>query len=94
MRLSDDTISFGYSCDCGQRTIDLANVKTAEVVEHINGLCEWGGYGIRWQLPSMEVGYIARNGPGVRLTFMENGKEKAATFSCFDHEKLVSMLTG
>jgi len=93
VRLSGDSISFGYSAGCGQRKIDLSNIRSVEVIKHINGLCEWGGYGIRKQLPSWETGYIARNGPGVRMTFMDNGKELAVTFNCEDPDTLVNLLT-
>jgi hypothetical protein len=67
-----------------------------EAIEHINGLCEWGGYGIRKQLPDWETGYIARNGPGVRMTFLDgnSGKELAVTFSCKDPDTVVTLLTG
>lgn len=50
----------------------------------------------RKQLPSWETGYIAKNGPGVRLTFKEPGtnKELAVTFTCEDPNKIVELLTG
>ena len=54
------------------------------------------GFGIRKQLPSWETGYIARNGPGVRMTFKDSasGKDLAVTFSCKDPNKVVDLLTG
>lgn len=94
--LTGDALSFGYSAKCGQMTVDRSQIRSAEAIEHINGLCEWGGYGIRKQLPSWETGYIAGNGPGVRITFLDldTKKEKAYTFSCKDPEKVVDILTG
>lgn len=93
--MDQENLSFGYSAKCGQLTLERKSIKTAEVIAHINGLCEWGGYGIRKQLPSWETGYITKNGPGVRLTYnTPDGKEKAVTFSCADPEQLVNYLTG
>lgn len=47
VNLDSDRISFGYSAKCAQRQVDRSNILTAEPIDHINGLCEWGGYGIR-----------------------------------------------
>jgi hypothetical protein len=94
--LTHEYLSFGYSASCGRRKVDRSQIRSVEVIEHINGLCEWGGYGIRKQLPSWETGYIARNGPGVRMIYLDSSdgnKEKAVTFSCFDPETLVNLLT-
>eukprot|EP00977_Amphora_coffeiformis_P006448 scaffold1378_cov160-Amphora_coffeaeformis.AAC.4 len=64
-----------------------------EAIPHIKGVIDWGGYGIRKKLSTWETGYIARNGPGIRMRFLDSdGKEKYVTFSCFDPEKLVTLL--
>ena len=87
-------LSFGFSSGCMQNSIDRANILEAEVIEHVNGICEWGGYGIRKQLPSWDTGYIARNGPAVRIRIKkENGTETNYTFSCHDPETVVRILT-
>jgi hypothetical protein len=87
-------LSFGYSSGCMQTSFDRSAILEAEVIEHVNGFCEWGGYGIRKQLPSWDTGYIARNGPAVRVKVkLSNGKETNYTFSCHDPAEVVRILT-
>jgi hypothetical protein len=87
-------LSFGYSSGCMQVTFDRSQVLEAEEIDKVNGFCEWGGYGIRKQLPSWETGYIARNGPAVRIKVKtSNGKETHYTFSCHDPAEVVRVLT-
>lgn len=77
-----------------QNTLDRSVILEAEVIEHINGFLDWGGYGIRKQLPSWDTGYVARNGPGVRVRVKKpDGKETNYTFSCRDPEAVVTILT-
>ena len=77
-----------------QASLDRSNILEAEAIDHVNGFCEWGGYGIRKQLPSWDTGYIARNGPAVRVKVkLPNGKETNYTFSCHDPEEVVRILT-
>lgn len=95
VRVTTKELSFGYSADCVQKTVDRAQIQHAEVVERINGLCDWGGYFIRKQLPSWETGYIPKNGSGVRMIMRNsNGKEQAYTFICDEPETVVRILTG
>ena len=69
-------------------------ILEAEEIERINGFLDWGGYGLRKQLPSFDTGYIARNGPGVRVKMQKpNGKTTNYTFSCHEAAKLVRLLT-
>jgi hypothetical protein len=78
-----------------QATIERANILEAEALEHINGFLDWGGYGIRKQLPSWDTGYVARNGPAVRVRVkLTSGKETNYTFSCRDPDEVVRLLTG
>jgi len=95
VRVTATELAFGYSADCGAMTIDRAQIQTVELKERIHGLCDWGGYGIRIQLPSWEKGYIPKNGPGLRVTFKNSkGEEKAYTFICNEAEHVADILTG
>jgi hypothetical protein len=79
-----------------QLSIDRALILEAEEIEYVNGFCEWGGYGIRKQIPSWDTGYIARNGPAVRIRIQRsatNGKEANYIFSCHDPTEVVRILT-
>ena len=76
-----------------QNTFAREDILEAEEVEHIHGFFDWGGYGIRKQLPSWDTGYIARNGPGVKIKVKKcNGKEACYTFSCHDPAAVVNLL--
>ena len=77
-----------------KRIVNRSDIISVEIVEHINGFFDWGGYGIRKQLPSWDTGYIARNGPGVRLVMKnpKNGKELCYTFSCRQPDEVVPIL--
>jgi len=87
-------LSFGYSCGCATRTVDRSQILTVESIPLIKPFLDWGGYGIRKQLPSWETGYIGKKGPGVRITLKdENGKEQYYTFTCDDPEQVVTLLT-
>lgn len=92
--LTDTELSFGYSSGCMNVSFDRSSILEAEEINNINGFCDWGGYGIRKQLPSFDTGYIARNGPAVRIRVKRaNGSETNYTFSCHDPEELVRLLT-
>lgn len=92
--ITENELSIGYSSGCMQVSFDRSCILEAEEIPHINGLCEWGGYGIRKQLPSWDTGYIARNGPGVRVRVKRvNGKETNYFFSCHDPAEVVRILT-
>jgi hypothetical protein len=87
-------LCIGYSAGCMQVTVDRSRILTVESIPKIQPWCDWGGYGIRKQLPSWETGYIAAAGPGVRMTMRDDkGHEKAYTFTCQDAEKVVTLLT-
>jgi len=96
VRVTPSSVSFGYSSSCGQANIDRSQILTVEAIERINGLCQWGGWGIRYQLPTWEVGYLPKNGSGIRMTYTnkDDGKEKAYTFICNEAERVVQILTG
>uniref|UniRef100_A0A7S3LFD8 Uncharacterized protein n=1 Tax=Amphora coffeiformis TaxID=265554 RepID=A0A7S3LFD8_9STRA len=91
--LTEEYLSIGYSSSCVKRKTDKSQILSMEAIPHIKGVIDWGGYGIRKKLSTWETGYIARNGPGIRMRFLDSdGKEKYVTFSCFDPEKLVTLL--
>lgn len=93
--LTSSELSFGFSSGCMQITIDRSTILEVERIEHINGFLDWGGYGIRKQLPSWDTGYIARNGPGVRIKIQKvNGKGAYYTFSCHDPDEVFRILNG
>ena len=60
----------------------------------IEPFCDWGGYGIRLQFPALEIGYIAKKGPGIRMSIERaDGKEAFYTFCTEDPERVASLLT-
>jgi len=76
-------------------TIDRSHLETVEAIEKISGLWDWGGYGIRKQLPSWETGYLPKNGSGLRITLKDDkGKERAYTFICDEAERVADILSG
>jgi hypothetical protein len=94
VRVTSTELSFGYPAGCGQFSCNRSEIETVEVLDRINGFCDWAGYGIRWQLPTWECGYIPKNGSGIRITLKRDGKEKAYTFICDEAEKVADILTG
>ena len=91
VRLTKQELSFGYNFGIVSRTVDRSIIQSAEPLEHINGLLQWGGWGIRKNL-SWQTGYISKNGSGVKLTLNERGKEFVYVFNCEDPEKLCDLL--
>jgi len=70
-------LKFGYKAECAAMIIDRTQITSVESIDRIHGLCDWGGYGIRKQLPSWDTGYIPKNGSGIRVTFKDaRGDEK------------------
>ncbi|GKY91229.1 hypothetical protein MPSEU_000095500 [Mayamaea pseudoterrestris] len=93
VRVTTTELQFGYSVECAQMRIDRSTIESVEAIENISACCDWGGYGIRIQLPSMEKGYLPKSGSGVRVTFTKDGKELAYTFICNDADKVAGMLS-
>ena len=74
----------------------------------MNGLTSWGGWGIRFNLRG-EIGYIAKNGPAVRIE-VNNKKEnnntadnnddddyakaKVYVFNCDEASRVCQILNG
>jgi hypothetical protein len=93
VKVSESTLSVGYSV-LFRREIERKLIQKAEKIDHISGLSQWGGWGYRLSWKLDEVGYITKNGPGIRLTFKEaeDGKDKVIVFNCDDAEKVCRML--
>lgn len=90
----------GYSYAYSQ--IDRNDILCATPIEHVNGLTQWGGWGIRYNL-KWEMGYIAKNGQAIRIEVKkkkENGDDDATTskkvyvFNCEEAERVCSILSG
>ena len=91
----EGTLSFGYSAGCMQKEVKVSQILTVEVIDKIDPLCEWGGYGVKKELPTWETGYISKKGPGMRISIDEGtGTEKWYTFCCEDPGRLAKLLTG
>ena len=90
--VTDESLEFGYSWNMVRKSVALSQIKTATPVPGINGLTQWGGWGIRYNLAG-DIGYIVTNGPGVRIT-VSNGeqKEQVYVFNCNDPDKVCSLL--
>ena len=63
--ITKETLTVGYSY-C-YSNIDRNDVISATSIDHVNGLKEWGGWGLRYNLRKWETGYIAKNGSAVRI---------------------------
>jgi hypothetical protein len=92
VRVSDSKLEVGYSFPF-HFEIERQFIRSAEVMDHINGLTQWGGWGYRKNL-AWETGLIAKNGPGIRLTFQkkEGGRDQVIVFNSNDAEKVCHLL--
>lgn len=88
--VTEESLDFGYSMV--HKSVTLSQIKSSTPILAINGLTQWGGWGIRYNLAG-EIGYIVKNGPGVRIT-VSNGEEKEQVyvFNCKDPDKVCSLL--
>lgn len=94
VRITDTTLSIGYSSDCASLTIDRANIVSVQELEVVKPILDWGGYGIRKQLPSFDTGYIPKKGPGVKMVIKNaKGKELSYTFISDDAARVCEILT-
>lgn len=88
--VSRDQVVFGYSTGLTRKCIDRSMILSATPIPHVNGLLEWGGWGIRMKLRGNEVGYICRNGPAVCI--QTTGTETKYTFNCKDPQLVCDIL--
>jgi hypothetical protein len=47
VRVTKDRLRFGYSYRIVAKTVDRSSVGEAIPIDHVNGLTQWGGWGIR-----------------------------------------------
>lgn len=91
--VTSENIAFGYSWNMARKSVERSKVSSATVVPHINGLTQWGGWGIRLSLAG-QTGYIAKNGAGVRVAILDEKKNKESiyVFNCEDPDKVCELL--
>ena len=94
--VTKESLQFGYQSSLTSVSADLADIVKAEPVNRVNGLTEWGGWGIRKNL-QWENGYIAKNGPAVRAYVKKNPKNyndghRVYVFSCEEPETVCRLL--
>ena len=74
--ITKTTLTVGYSYCYSD--IDRNDILRATPIEHVNGLKEWGGWGLRYNL-RWETGYIVKNGPAVRIEIRKRGNSAAGS---------------
>jgi len=92
VRVNKELLSLGYSHYFYQE-IERCAIEKAESIEHINGMTQFGGWGYRKNLQWI-TGYIATNGPGIRLTYKQKNGNQTVTiiFNCQDAKKVCDIL--
>ena len=102
--VTNDSLSFGFSWNIFRKSVARSQIESATVVPEINGLCQWGGWGVgstvdvgvEWSVVNvaLETGYIATNGPGVRIATRNHNKDSSSiyVFSCQDPESVCNIL--
>jgi hypothetical protein len=94
VRVTPKYLSFGFNYGITTQKILKDDIVEVSPIDYVNGLIEWGGWGIRRNL-SWETGYIAKNGPAIRIvTKTRNNKRKVFVFSCDDPKFVCELLTG
>ena len=105
VRITAESLSFGYNTGLTCKTTNRGDIVQATPVPHVRGLLEWGGWGIRLNLRG-ETGYIAKNGPAVRVVLQknrhsdeeavssaeENSKTSVYVFNCEDPSTVCDLL--
>ena len=91
VRVTHDSVSFGYQFSIVSKTVDRASITSVEAIDHIHGLNDWGGWGIRGS-PHGTIAYICKNGPGLKLTTVSLGKEHSYVFNCAEPQKVCDLL--
>jgi hypothetical protein len=103
VKVTKDHLTIGYSYPVVAKAIDRSSLQEAIPVETVNGLMEWGGWGIRLR-PShvqakeeqknksrWETGYIAKNGGAVKVV-LNDEKESIYYFSCDSPQEVCDIL--
>jgi hypothetical protein len=99
-------ISFGYYFWVFTKTIhrSVTSIVNAQCIDDVKGFREWGGWGIRFRRYDghWETGYIAKNGPAVKLTLLhdhnsnnnQDANESYYVFTCSNPQKVCDILIG
>jgi hypothetical protein len=86
VKYDGDELLFGYNTSYCSKTIKKSKIQHIEPC-NINGLSDWGGWGIRLSWNQEGWGYIVANGPGVKVLDAES--KNYYTFSCENPKKLI-----
>jgi len=98
--ITETKLTFGYSHAYSE--IERTDILSVETVDHVNGLADWGGWGIRYNL-KWEMGYIAKNGSVVRMEVkqgddnddvVDGNNTKIYVFNCDEAARVCSILNG
>ena len=96
--ITDTTLTFGYTH--ASTTVHRNDIISATPIQHENGLTNWGGWGIRFNLRG-ETGYICKNGSAVRIEVEMKDKKSAGecqpnvyVFSCDEASRVCHILNG
>ena len=92
--ITDTTLQIGYSYAYSK--IDRNDILSATPIEYLNGLKQFGGWGIRYNF-SGDTGYIAKNGSAVKIEVKNtknSNKNKVYVFNCENTERVCSILSG
>lgn len=95
--ITDTTLTFGYSY--ASTTINLDTIISASPIDHVRGLRNWGGWGIRFNLKG-ERGYICKNGSAVKIAVQMKDKQGGKctptmyVFNCNEAFRVCRILNG
>ena len=94
VRIDDENnvLSFGYNTWLtSSKKYDISkDIESVEVIDYINGLKEFGGWGIKMKLFTCATGYIAKNGPGIKLT--TSNKRNVYYFNCDNPQQVCDII--
>jgi hypothetical protein len=99
VNVTKEDITFGYSYPLVAKTIKRTQIKDAVPLSNVNGLTQWGGWGIRMRYGGSQQGweyaYLPKNGDAVKLIVHneENGKDSIYVFSCNEPKRVADILT-
>lgn len=93
VKVTEDHLTFGYSFPIVAKTVNRSDVREAIPVESVNGLMEWGGWGIRQRRyqSRWETGYIPKNGGAVKVV-LDDEKGSIYYFSCDSPQQVCDIL--
>lgn len=89
MELSGDELVVGYNTPLFSKTFKVRDIDEMQACE-VNGLVDWGGWGIRGSLRGNGWGYICRNGSGISL--LDTGNKTKYTFNCENPQLLMAQI--